>query len=130
MGMSVKMAAADRTPQKMKGNPGFRPARLFPRGGEITVPSWEMDKTIPIAVPKSFGPTPSVSNSMVTIIAIKPSMKIPESIIKTQTRIPPAKGNRPKQIRVTTRADIKMAFLEPILSDNADKGTTQIVLVP
>ena len=130
MGKRVNNAAAEKAAQKMNGNPGFRPAKLLPRGGEITVPIWLIDKTIPRAVPKSFGPIPSVSNSMVTLIAIKPSIKMPDMIIKIQIGVPSTAGNRPKQIMVTIRAGSSIAFLEPALSDREDNGTTHIVLIP
>ena len=130
MGARVNKAAAERAAQKMKGKPGCRLAKLFPSGGAITPPTWEMVSVIPKAVPKSLGSTPSVSIIMVAVIAIKPSIKMPDNIIKTQIKMPSTTGKRMKQIRGTIRAGNRIAFLEPSLSDSEDKGTTQMVLTP
>ena len=123
-------AAAERAAQKMKGKPGFRLAKLLPSGGEITLPNWEKVRRIPAAVPKSLGLTPSVSSSMVRMTAMEPSIKAPDSIIKTQIRVPSTRGKRVKQIRVNIRAGNMIAFLEPSLSDSEDKGTTHKALTP
>ena len=123
-------AAAERAAQNMKGKPGCRLAKLFPRGGEITLPNWERVRRIPVAVPKSLSPTPSVSSSIVRLTAMEPSIKAPDSIIKTQIRVPSTRGKRVKQIRVNIRAGNMIAFLEPSLSDNEESGTTHIVLTP
>ena len=116
--------------QKKKGKPGCRLAKLLPNGGANTFPTWEMVSVIPKAVPKSLGPTPSVSMIIVQAIAINPSINMPDNIIKTQIKTPSTTGKRKKQIRVTNRAAYKIDFLEPVLSDNEDKGTTHRVLNP
>jgi hypothetical protein len=130
MGTSVKNAAAESTVQKMKGSPGLRLAKLLPRGGESALPAWLKVAISPIAIPKSLAPTPSVSNNMVTMTAIKPSIKTPDIIIKTQIRAPSARGKKPKQTKVTIRAGKRIAFLESSRSDNEDKGITHRVLNP
>jgi len=130
MGANVNSAAAEKAAQKKKGNPGFKVAKLLPKAGEKTLPTSPSVKIIPMAVPKSLCPTPSVSNSIVMLTAMKPSIKIPDRIIKIQTKAPSTSGNKLKQSRVTTRAGNSIAFLEPILSDNEDNGTTQMVLTP
>ena len=130
MGARVNNAAKERAAQKMKGNPGFTLAKLLPTGGERTLPIWAMVKINPKAVPEYIGPIPSVSSNMVTLTAMKPSMKTPDSIIKTHIGIPSTKGKRPKQMSVTIRAGESIAFLEPSLSDKEDNGTTHIVLTP
>ena len=88
-----------------------------------------MVKRIPRAVPENLGPTPSVSRNMVTLIAIKPSIKIPDRSIKIHIGEPSNTGTRQKQKRVTIRAGKRIAFLEPSLSDNEDNGTTHAVLM-
>ena len=101
MGAKVNNATKQRAAQKMKGNPGCTLAKLLPRGGEITPPTWAMVKIIPKAVPEYIGLTPSVSSNMVTLIAIKPSIKTPDTIIKNHTEMPSTKGKKPKQKMVT-----------------------------
>ena len=126
----MNKATAEMAAQKMKGRPGFRLAKLLPSGGAITPPTWEMVSVIPKAVPKSFGLTSSVSIIMVAVIAIKPSIKMPDNINRTQTRAPSTIGKRTKQIKAVISAGYRIAFLEPSLSDSEDKGTTHRVLNP
>ncbi len=45
-------AIKERLPQKRKGVPGFRLAKLLPIGGETTLPIWLIVNTIPTAVPE------------------------------------------------------------------------------
>jgi hypothetical protein len=126
----VTSGGIERAAQKKKGKPGLTLAKLLPRGGEATLPSWARVKTMPKAAPEYTSPTPSVSSSMVVIIAIKLSIKMPASIIKTHTAVPLTTGNRPTHTMVTRSAGKSMDFLEPILSDSEDSGTTHIVLIP
>ena len=88
MGAKVNNAAKERAAQKMKGNPGCTLAKLLPRGGDITLPTWAMVKMIPKAVPEYMGLTPSVSSNMVTLMAIKPSINTPDRIIKNNIGMP------------------------------------------